>query len=162
MSEQDRYPDWLVLISVLAAFVLTLVELPDFLAATRPALVLVVAIYWTLAMPQYFGLFTAWFLGLTLDVLTGSLLGQHAVAMLIPCYAAARLRDTLRMFPLWQQCAMLIPLVAIYEFILFWIDGISHRDAETHWRWIQIVSSSVFWAMLFFILTPFRTLAARH
>ncbi len=162
MSQQDYYPDWLVFISVLAAFVLTLIQLPEFLAALRPALVLLIAIYWTLAMPQYFGLFTAWFLGLTMDVLNGSLLGQHAIAILLPCYIASRLRETLHMFPLWQQCITLIPLVALYEFILFWIDGISHRDTETHWRWIQILSSAAFWSVLFFLLTPFRTVAARH
>ena len=92
MSQTDRYPDWLIFLSVVAAVILTLIELPSFLAITRPALVLLVAIYWTLEMPQHFGLFTAWFLGIMLDVLTGSLLGQHAIAILISCYIAGRLR----------------------------------------------------------------------
>ncbi len=161
MSQQEHYPDWLVFVSVLAAIIFTLIDLPDFLAMLRPAFVLLIAMYWTLVMPQYFGLFTAWFLGITLDVLTGSLLGQHAIAILIPCYIAGRLRETLHMFPLWQQSVMLIPMVAIYEFILFWIDGISHRDSETYWRWIQILTSSVFWTVLFILLTPFRSHAAR-
>lgn len=162
MSEQERYPDWLVLLSIIVAFLVTLIELPAFLGMVRPALVLMIAIYWTIAMPQYFGLFVAWFLGLFLDVLSGSLLGQHALAIIIPCYIAGRWRDTLRMFPLWQQSVTLIPLVALYEFILFWIDGISHRDTETHWRWIQILTSSMCWALLFFLLAPFRSFAARH
>lgn len=162
MSQQEVYPLWLIITSIVIAFLATLIELPDFLAIGRPALVLMIAIYWTLAMPQAFGIFFAWCLGLSMDVLTGSLLGQHALAMILPCYAASRLRDTLRMFPLWQQSATLIPLVALYEFILFWIDGISHRDVETYWRWIQIITSAMTWAVLFALLAPFRSIAARH
>jgi rod shape-determining protein MreD len=161
VSRKDHYPGYVIILSLLAALILSHMRLPEFLAAARPALVLLVAVYWTQFLPTAFGLVTALILGLILDILTGSLLGQHAFAFVLVCFVVAKLRDSMRMFPLWQQGLVLIPLLAIYEFILFWLDGISGRQADTMWRWLPVISTALCWPLLCSLLLPFRS-TVRH
>lgn len=161
MSSKDHYPGYVVILSLLLALVLNHMPLPGPLSAARPALVLLVAVYWTQFLPGAFGLIAALGLGLLADILTGSLLGQHAFAFVLVCYGISRLRDSLRMFPVWQQGLALVPLLIIYEFILFWVDGISGREADAVWRWLPVISTALCWPLLCTLLTPFRSIV-RH
>lgn len=161
MSNTDHYPGYVVILSLLAALVLNHMPLPELLSAARPALVLLVAVYWTQFLPTVFGLIAALCLGLIADVLAGSLMGQHALAFVLICYAVSKLRDSLRMFPWWQQGMMLLPLLVIYEFILFWIDGISGREADVISRWLPVISTALCWPLLCTLLTPFRSTVRR-
>ncbi|MDX1496475.1 MAG: rod shape-determining protein MreD [Salinisphaeraceae bacterium] len=161
MSSKDHYPGYVVILSLLLALVINHIPLPEFLSAARPAFVLLIAVYWTQFLPSAFGLLAAMCLGLLADVLSGSLLGQHALAFVLICYAIGQLRESMRMFPLWQQGLMLVPLMVIYEFVLFWIDGISGREADTMWRWLPVISTALCWPLLCSLLTPFRS-TVRH
>ncbi len=161
MSRKDHYPGYIVLLSLLVALILSHMPLPDPISAARPALVLLVAIYWTQFLPTAFGLLAAMLLGIMVDVLSGSLLGQHAFAFVLICYVIAKLRDSMRMFPWWQQGLVLAPLLGLYEFILFWMDGVSGREADTMWRWLPIVSTALCWPLLCSLLLPFRS-TVRH
>lgn len=161
MSSNDHYPVYIVALSLLLALVLAHVPLPEPLSAARPAFVLLVAIFWTQSLPGGFGLLAAMLLGLMVDILSGTLLGQHAFAFVLICYGVAKLRDSLRMFPWWQQGLVLVPLLVIYEFFLFWVDGLSGRQADIMWRWLPVISTALCWPLLCTVLIPFRS-AARH
>jgi rod shape-determining protein MreD len=89
------------------------------------------------------------------DGLTGSLLGEHALALVIVSFAALQLAELMRTFPLWQQSLALILLLLLYEFILFWVDGVTGRSAPALWRWLPVLSSVVFWPLLAFGLDTF-------
>ncbi len=148
MSRHDRRTDAIAAFSLLLGLLLSLVKLPETLGVVRPAFLLLVLAYWTQVAPRYAGLFAAWGLGLLLDVIYAGMLGQHALALVVSVYAVMRMRSALRMSPLWQQCLMLMVVVVLYEFILFWMDGVAGRSADPWYRWVPVLTTPLFWPLL--------------
>ncbi|MEY4767510.1 MAG: rod shape-determining protein MreD, partial [Pseudomonadota bacterium] len=58
---------------------LRIAPFPQLIRIFNPDWVLLVLIYWTLALPYRRGVLTAWGIGLLTDVLTGRLLGEYAL-----------------------------------------------------------------------------------
>src|SRR5678810_31881 len=79
----------------LSALILTLLPMPEWAVWIRPAWVLLVLIYWNMIAPEQISLGTAWMLGILLDVLTGSLLGEHAFALTIASYFVVKMHARL-------------------------------------------------------------------
>ena len=72
---------WFIVGTILIAFMLEILPLPGFIIWFRPAWTLLVLIYWAMALPEVVGVGYAFMVGIFLDVLTGTLLGEHAFAM---------------------------------------------------------------------------------
>ena len=60
-----------ILVTFIAALLLTIIPLPDWARYLRPDWVGLVLIYWCLALPERVGVSTGWFMGLLVDLLTG-------------------------------------------------------------------------------------------
>jgi len=150
----------IVWISIAAALMLTILNLPDALqpwdSRLRPDWLALVLIYWTLAIPHRYGLFTAWTSGLLLDVLTGTLLGQHALALALVVYLVQRMHMQMRVYPPWQQAALISALLLVYHFQLFWIDGATGDGELSRWRWLPILTSAIIWPFMFQVLRSIR------
>ena len=80
----------LILASFVAAMVLTIVPLPGAIRLLRPDWVALVLVYWCMALPVRIGVGSGWVLGLFLDVLYGSLLGEQALAKALLAYLTLR------------------------------------------------------------------------
>ena len=128
---------WLLpALSLVLTLILALVPLPDSIAPLRPDWVAVVLVYWSLMAPRRFSLLTAFWVGLILDTLSGALLGQNALALLVIVYLAEKFHLRLRVFPLSQLAITVLLLLSLYEFILFWVDGMAGRTVPLLERWI--------------------------
>ena len=110
----------------------------------------------SLPLPERIGIFTGWFLGLTLDVMYGSLLGQNAMAFSIVAYLVNIMYLRVRMFPLWQQSVMVFLLVIVHLAINAWIRGISGQFSITWTYWMPALTSALVWPFLFVILRDIR------
>ena len=135
--------------SLLAALLLQLVELPEVLAAARPMWLPLFLAYWALTEPRVSVLVGGFLLGLASDVLFGSVLGEHALALVIVAYMVTRLRVIFALFPLWQATLALIPAWTLYAFTLFWIDGATQHQADPWLRWLPIVATTLFWPLVY-------------
>jgi rod shape-determining protein MreD len=124
----------------------------------RPALVAVVLVFWSLTSPRRFSLLTAFWIGIVLDTLTGSLLGQHPLALLVIVYLAERFHLRIRVFPVSQLAVVVLLLLALYEFILFWIDGVAGRSVPLIERWAPPLTGTVAWLLL----ATFFSTRSRH
>ena len=142
--------------SLLLAMVFQLIRLPDMLAAARPAWVPLVLAYWALRESRISTLLAAFIAGLLLDVLFGAALGQHALGLVIVVYLVERLRGIFILFPLWQATFALIPAWALYAFVMFWVDGATHHGADTWLRWLPVLSTTLFWPLLFSVMEALR------
>jgi rod shape-determining protein MreD len=118
-------------------------------APFRPDFVAVVLLFWSLTAPRRFSLLTAFWIGLLLDALTGSLLGQHPLALLVIVYLAERFHLRIRVFPLSQLAIVVLLLLGLYEFILFWIDGVADRTVPLIERWAPPLTGTLLWIALF-------------
>lgn len=152
---------WLAaVISLLAALVLSVVPVTDAIAAFRPDWVAVVLLYWSLIGPRRHGLLTAFWMGLALDSLTGALLGQHALALLLIVYLSQRFHSRMRVFPVSQLAMAVIVLLSLYQFVLFWIDGVAGRTVPLIDRWAPVVTGTMLWLLILVFFERGRQAAA--
>jgi rod shape-determining protein MreD len=140
------------LVSLALMLALAVVPLPDTVAPFRPDWVAVVLLYWSLMVPHRYSLMTAFWMGLALDTLTGALLGQHALALLVVVYLAERFHLRLRVFPVSQLAITVLLLLGLYEFILFWIDGLAHRTVPLIERWAPPLTGTLAWLAMLALL----------
>ena len=146
---RDPNTDWILPISsFILALALAVIPLPAAVAAFRPDWVPLVMIYWALVTPERFGLLTALWLGLALDTLSGALLGQHAIAMLVVVYLSLRFHLRIRVFPIWQMTMTVFAMLAIYEFVLFWVDGVAGRTVPYIERWAPVLTGALLWPLV--------------
>jgi rod shape-determining protein MreD len=140
----------------LAALVLTILPGPDWAEQFRPDWVALVLIYWVIAVPQRIGVMTGWTVGLILDVLVGSLLGQQALAKSVLAFIALKLHLRMRVYPRWQQAFSVLLLVALNHLIVLWIKQLTDQ-APVNWTyWTSSIVSMLIWPWLFVILRDLR------
>jgi rod shape-determining protein MreD len=143
---------WAVsMLSLVATLALASVPMPDAVATLRPDWVAVVLLYWSLMAPRHFSLMTAFWMGIALDTLTGALLGQNALALLVIVYLAERFHLRLRVFPLSQLALTVLLLLGLYEFILFWVDGMAGRTVPLVERWVPPLTGTLVWVALYMV-----------
>jgi rod shape-determining protein MreD len=156
VSAVAAHRTWPVLLSLLAALSLEVTPMPADLASWRPPWLALTAIYWALAYPRRYGLALAWFAGLVLDVLKGGVLGQHALAMTIATWLALRFHLRLRVFPIWQQTTAVGALIAVHQFLVFWVDGVT-VGAELGWqRATPTFAALIAWPLVVVLLDRVR------
>ena len=115
-----------------------------------------VLVYWIIALPHRIGIITAWFVGIAMDVLLGSLIGQHALAYVVIAYIAANLYQRLRMFSVWQQAAVLFAILGLNSLINFWIESIAGVNAWSLWYLLPAISGALLWPWVFLMLRYLR------
>jgi rod shape-determining protein MreD len=138
-----------ILATIIAAMYLRIAPWPDYLAYLNPDWVLLVLIYWTLAIPERFGIFHAWIFGLLTDVLTGRLFGQHALAYSLISYACIKLHKRLRQFPLLQQELFIFLFLLLAQLLLFWIKNLQNPGQLTWTFWIPVFTGTLCWPIVF-------------
>jgi len=156
MIDQPAQARWVILLSIVAALMLTIWPLPAAVEPFRPDWTALVLIYWVMAMPHRVNVGTAWCAGLALDVLTGSLLGQHAVAMAVMATLVTGIHLRVRVFPVWQQSVTIMALLAIYEVILILVDGSTGQLYDLEWRWAPVMTGMILWPWTLFLLRFLR------
>jgi rod shape-determining protein MreD len=138
-------------VSLVLPLALGVVPLPDSVEPLRPDWVAVVLLYWSLMSPRRFSLFTAFWMGLAVDTLSGALLGQNALALLVIVYIADRFHLRLRVFPVSQLALTVLVLLGLYEFVLFWIDGIAGRSVPLIERWVPPLTGTLVWLVMVYL-----------
>jgi rod shape-determining protein MreD len=139
-----------------AAALLTVLPLPGALDLLRPYWVALVLIYWVLEDPGSFSLGMAFLIGLLLDILTSSLLGMHALSLIIMVYLVERFRARIRFFPPWQQAATVFALLVNDRIILLWIGTLLGDPLPTWHYWLPTLVGVVIWPWLFLLLDRAR------
>jgi rod shape-determining protein MreD len=145
-----------ILLLLVLAFMLTIAPLPQWATEFRPNWVALTLMYWAMTLPNKYSVGTAWVVGLIVDVAQGTLLGQHALALCFVIFVTVKFHLQLRVFPTSQMTATVFALLASYQFILFWINGVAgiHADAVTYWG--PVISSTIMWPLLTMVFGQVR------
>ena len=146
-------PVFAFVVLLIAAIMLQMLTLPNAIAPARPLWVPMLLAYWTYVSPRHASLLLAWVTGLALDVLFSTVLGQHALGLVLVVYAVARMRRLIIMLPFWQTTLALAPIWAGYSFLMFWIDGVRGQQADAWLRWLPVASSTLLWPFLYPVLS---------
>lgn len=140
-----------ILLSIVAALMLSIAPMPDWASDFRPNWVVLTLIYWSMTLPQNYSVGSAWIVGLVLDVAQGTLLGQHALALSLAVYVTVKFHLQFRQFPVMQLSATVFALLALYQFILFWINGVAGVNSPAVTYWGPVLTGTFIWPALNFM-----------
>ena len=145
-----------MLVSIILAFVFLLMPLSDTLLLWRPEWVALTFIYWCLTLPKKVSIFVAWFAGLFMDILFGSILGQHAFTMIIVVFMSLRLLPRISQNILWHQYALIALVLGTYLLLNLWIMAATGNNPATWHYWLPLLSSLIIWPIYSWLLSWFR------
>ena len=141
-----------ITLSIIGAFILAIMPLPDWIIEFRPDWVALVLIYWIIAAPDKIGLTAAWFAGLFLDVSYGTLMGQHAIGMVLIAYVIQLQQQRLRVASLLQQAIVIFFLLLLKQLLTLWVDGMLGRAPESWLYFMPTITSTLLWPWTYLIL----------
>ena len=156
MSKDSAVRHLPVIVTLIVALALTMLPLPRAIDAFRPDWLALIMIFWALAAPGHYGVGIAWLVGIVLDVAQGTLLGQHALALAVIVYITVRFHLQMRVFPLGQLTATVFALLALYQFLLFWINGVAGVQAPAIVYWAPVLAGTLVWPILNVFLSGMR------
>jgi rod shape-determining protein MreD len=145
-----------IIMTFIFGLMLTIMPLPDAVAAFRPDWLAMLVIFWAMRLPRTWSVGTAWVVGIVLDASQGTLLGQHALALCCVAFITVRFHLLMRVFPLPQLTATVFPILATYQFLLFWINGVAGVNAPAIAYWGPVISGTVLWPIVVAFLSGMR------
>ena len=145
-----------IIFTFIVALLLTVVPLPDSVRYLRPDWVGLVLIYWCMALPDRVGVTTGWFVGLMVDMLTGTLLGQHALSLTIVAWLTQKFHQRLRLVPVWQQSLTILVLLVLHQLLALWISRIIGRPGAPWFFWMPSGLGMIIWPLVHSTLRGMR------
>jgi rod shape-determining protein MreD len=152
----------LILLTILTAILLSLIPLPEVMAQFKPYWVALVVIYWSLETKEVISLGFAFFVGIVVDILSGSLMGLHALSLVIMVFLVQHFRSRLRFFPPWQQALSVFGLLVNDRIILIWIAALLGEPLPTWKYWLPPLIGMALWPWLFLLLDRLRAMLRQH
>jgi len=147
----------LVIIATLCvALLLMILPMPDWARPFRPQWVTLVLLYWAIALPHRVGVGSGFLTGIALDVLTGTLLGQHALGLSIVTFVGIQLHQRIRIFPFWQQSLGILVLLLLEHLLALWIIGATRGVAPGLVYWTVPFIGALLWPWIFVTLRKIR------
>ena len=160
VADNNTWRQVTIWVTLFAAMVLAVLPMPQFLPVElgflRPDWVAMVLVYWIIALPHRVGIATALLAGIAVDVLLGSLVGQHAFSYVLIAYVAASLYQRLRMFSVWQQALILLALLGLNQLVGFCLESIVGLTDWSLWYLLPALSGAFLWPSVFLMLRYLR------
>ncbi len=146
----------IILFTLLIALMASIMPMPLNADAFRPDWVLIVLMYWCMALPGRVNIITAWVMGFLLDVLLGSVLGVHAAAMAISIYIIVVNHQKIRNFSILQQALITGVLAALYHLVVFWLQRFLIDIIFLTSYLYPVVTTIILWPWVFYLLRKVR------
>ena len=146
----------LITISIFFALVMALMPLPISFEPYRPDWVLMVLMYWSLAVPHRLNIGTAWVVGLLIDLASGSPLGVNSLTYSVCIFITASNFQKIRNFSLWQQSILIALFLTLYHLMQFWLNHfLMGVYFSPHYMW-PVLTGMLCWWWIFLILRKYR------
>lgn len=153
MRERDSRGTPAVIATFFVAALLTVLPLPEAASLGRPDWISLVLIYWVIALPHRVGVLWGFAVGLFQDVLTGAVLGQHAVALALVAYVAIAAHKRIRVFPPLQQSVVIFLLVGTGALMSYTVQNAVGRVlVPPVWVLLPALVSALIWRPTFSVL----------
>ncbi len=142
-------------LTIMAAMALNIIPWTWSMLIVAPDWVLLTLIYWAFATPESASVGKAWLVGLLVDVLTGQLLGQYALAYTVSVFLCVKQHKRLRQFPVIQQSLSVCAVLLIARVLIFWVERMSHQIVPPSF-WLPVLVGGLMWPIVSIILRKIR------
>ena len=148
-----------VYFSLLLAYLVMLFPWSANILQARPDFVLLVIIYWLIRAPNLCNVGTAWLVGLFVDLATGGVFGQYALAYTVTAYFAVIYQRRLVLFNGIQQAFYVFLLLVISQLSLLVIKIFSGAESFGWLYFLPSLTGILLWqiAVLFGLKTGGRS-----
>jgi len=136
---------FVILVSLLAALLLSVYPLPMEFRWWRPEFVLMVALYWIFFMPIRVSFTFLCLLGMFQDLLEGVPFGQHSLGLVIVAYIAILSYQRVRNFSIWRQSGWIFILIGIAQLTDNWVQGMAGRPLSGIQFLYPALTSALLW-----------------
>ncbi len=140
----------------LLTYVVMILPVSEWVQWAWPEWTTMALIYWTMTLPSRVGILTGWVLGLGLDVLLGTVLGQHALVLALVAYFSLVLHRRIRVYPILQQSFIVFLLVGLQLLMLRFVQAAVGSVPSSLLYWLPCLVSALLWPVFFFFMNIFR------
>lgn len=119
----------LIYLSIFTAFICLLLPWSGIGLMLRPDFVLLVIIFWILRAPNQCNIGTAWLMGLLVDLATGGIFGQYALAYTVTSFVAVIYQRRLVLFNNMQQLIYVLSLLLISQSVLLILKTFAGKES---------------------------------
>lgn len=121
MARAPMVPLVVIWLSLILALCLQVMPLADGWQVYRPEWLGLILIYWCMRMPDRVGVFYGFVLGVLLDLIEGTALGQHALIYALLAFLCALVYPRFRAYSLVQQSALVLVLLGLVQLVAQWL-----------------------------------------
>lgn len=137
-----------VWITLCIAFILTILPLSGWILWIRPQWVLLILFFWVVNTDGKIGLGTTFVAGIFLDLLTGTLLGQHSIIFCLLIYIMLKINPRFRFFPLYQQTIIVLFLVWLNLVLNMGLMNFTGKYIDSSLYWLSAFLTALIWPFL--------------
>lgn len=156
MSYYKSRGRWVIYLSFLIGIILQIMPWPQQIDMFQPSWLLLIFIYWVMALPHRVNLGTGFILGLITDLLLGSTLGIHSLGMSMIAYLVTIKFQTFRNMALWQQTLFVILLSIIMTITVFLTEFLIIHVSFNTGIFSNALINGIVWPWLFLLMRQTR------
>ena len=144
----------IIILTILIGLFLSLITLP--IGYYAPEWILLIAIYWAIAIPSNGKITLAFISGIVVDIVYGQVLGISSLFYIILIYIVLRLYNSLRYMTIAQQSFVIFFLIIVKQHLLIWAYIIIGKTIEYQAILIGSFMNAFLWPLIFFALRYVR------
>ena len=140
----------IILLTLVIGLMLTLMMLP--LGYIAPEWILLINIYWAVALPSNTKMLLAFVSGFFVDIVLGQPLGISSLSYVIFIYVILSLYNSLRYMTVPQQMIMLFLLLIVKQHFYIWTFYMFGLEIDYQTLIISTLTTAVLWPFIYFSL----------
>ena len=156
MASTHSRNGWIVWLTFAIGMLLSVSPLPQFMEILRPLWLALLLAFWSFHLPQTVGMVTPILLGLAEEVPSATLLPQHAWTLTLITFLVLSLQERLRMFPMWQQCLVVLVIFGLAQLVQLWLSALTGNRQPTLALVLPALVSALLWPWISFGLRGLR------
>lgn len=134
-----------IAVGFIVALLLTILPIPEMLSAFRPPWVLLLVLYIEYYLPGNFKLTALLLVGLLLDVLLSTVIGEHSFALLLVTWIASTKSRRFQFFSMTQQIVLIGFFCLLYQSIISFVDALLGFHYSVLFPVATAILSMFFW-----------------
>lgn len=148
---------WFIYLTIFIALYLQTLPMPDLLLLFKPKWVALVLAYWCLLQPYRIGIMHGFFIGLLIDLIEGSSLGQNAIYLTLIAYFLHKFYQRIRMYTIIKQTLAIFIILLFAQIIFALLQTIANNKDFSIIVFLPVFISTLIWPWLYILLQYFKT-----